>query len=92
MGRARKATVLRHDWETTKNDVMYRACLAKFAQNPSLWALLDGTNDCVLVEHTKNDRYWGDGGDGTGRNQLGKTLMQVREDLRAAHALVQMNI
>jgi predicted NAD-dependent protein-ADP-ribosyltransferase YbiA (DUF1768 family) len=40
----------------------------------------------MLVEHTAKDIYWGDGSDkGTGtkgRNQLGKTLMIVREELR----------
>ena len=33
---------------------------------------------------TTNDAYWGSGKDGKGRNQLGKTLMRVRGDLRAA--------
>jgi len=28
------------------------------------------------------DSYWGDGGDGSGKNQLGKTLMVVRGKLR----------
>ncbi|KAF9194169.1 hypothetical protein BGZ50_006648 [Haplosporangium sp. Z 11] len=32
-------------------------------------------------EHTKNDRYWADGGDGTGKNMLGKILMEVREKI-----------
>jgi N-glycosidase YbiA len=35
-----------------------------------------------IIEHTRNDNYWGDGGDGGGRNMLGKTLMLVREELR----------
>lgn len=37
----------------------------------------------ALWKHTPRDRYWGDGGDGTGRNQLGKTLMEVRRVLGA---------
>ena len=90
MGRARNATVLRNDWETIKDEIMYRGCMAKFSQHPNLWAVLDGTGDAVLVEHTRNDRYWGDGGDGSGRNQLGKTLMRVREELRAGYALMAM--
>ena len=36
-----------------------------------------------LVEHTTNDAYWGDGGDGSGTNMLGRILMEVRERLRA---------
>ena len=37
-----------------------------------------------FVQHTKKDSYWGDGPDGKGRNQLGLTLMAVRNELRAA--------
>ena len=39
--------------------------------------------DAKLVEHTTNDSYWGDGGDGRGRNMLGQLLMQVRDELRS---------
>ena len=48
-----------------------------------LRAILLGTGDVRIVEHTTNDSYWGDGGDGSGRNRLGEILMQVREELRA---------
>ncbi len=34
------------------------------------------------TEHTESDDYWGDGGDGRGRNRLGRILMEVREALR----------
>lgn len=61
---------------------MYDACLAKFSQHADLKQLLLDTGEAVIIEHTKNDNYWGDGGDGTGRNQLGKTLMRVRDTLR----------
>lgn len=90
LGRAKRRTILRNDWESTKDDFMYRGCMAKFSQHERLWGILDGTGDAVLVEHTDNDSYWGDGGDGSGRNQLGKTLMRVREELRAAYALMMM--
>jgi len=73
---------LRPDWERVRNAVMLRAVDAKFSQHPALGALLLGTGDEQLVEHTPKDRYWGDGGDGSGRNQLGRTLMEVRADLR----------
>jgi hypothetical protein len=48
-----------------------------------LKALLLGTGEAVLVEHTANDSYWGDGGDGSGKNRLGALLMQVRAELRS---------
>ncbi|MFO0583815.1 MAG: LysR family transcriptional regulator [Anaeromyxobacter sp.] len=38
----------------------------------------------AVVEHTGNDRYWADGGDGAGKNRLGELLVQVREELRTS--------
>ncbi|CAF4286504.1 unnamed protein product, partial [Adineta steineri] len=55
---------------------MFRACMAKFTQHPQLKYILLSTGHRTLVEHTKNDSYWGDGGNGTGQNRLGITLMQ----------------
>lgn len=83
MGRDRKRP-LRRDWEAVKDGVMLEAVRAKFTQHDDLWELLLGTGDATLVEHTANDGYWGDGGDGAGRNRLGQLLMQVRAELRAA--------
>jgi predicted NAD-dependent protein-ADP-ribosyltransferase YbiA (DUF1768 family) len=40
------------------------------------------TGDAILIEHTRNDDYWADGGDGSGKNKLGLLLMQVREELK----------
>jgi predicted NAD-dependent protein-ADP-ribosyltransferase YbiA (DUF1768 family) len=37
------------------------------------------TKDKVLIEHTIKDRYWADGGDGSGKNRLGVLLMKLRE-------------
>ena len=81
LGRDRKQK-LRRDWESVKVGVMRAAVLAKFTQHAELRALLLSTGDAKLVEHTENDYYWGDGGDGSGKNMLGRILMQVRESLR----------
>jgi N-glycosidase YbiA len=72
---------LREDWESVKDDVMREAVLAKFQQHPALVSLLLSTGDAELIEHTVNDAYWGDGGDGKGRNMLGKILMETRDKL-----------
>jgi N-glycosidase YbiA len=82
MGRNRKRP-LRADWESVKDQIMHEAVLAKFTQHADLREILLGTGDAEIVEHTENDRYWGDGGDGSGKNQLGQILMLVREELRA---------
>lgn len=81
------------DWEAMKDDVMRLALLAKFTQHPDLQSVLLSTGDQELVEHTRNDRYWGDGASGTrrgsGRNMLGVLLMELRDMIRndrvAAH-------
>ncbi|HEX9038999.1 MAG TPA: NADAR family protein [Ktedonobacterales bacterium] len=80
LGRDRRRP-LRADWEMVKEDVMLAALRAKFTQHPTLRARLLATGTAELVEHTANDRYWADGGDG-GLNRLGVLLMQVREELR----------
>src|SRR5215218_28349 len=83
MGRDRKKK-LRRDWESAKVAVMREALLAKFEQHPQLRELLLSTADAKLVEHTERDDYWGDGGNGSGRNMLGQLLMEVRRRLSGA--------
>jgi len=61
---------------------MREAVEAKFRQHDELRALLLETGDATLIEHTENDDFWGDGGDGTCHNELGRILMAVRERLR----------
>jgi ribA/ribD-fused uncharacterized protein len=75
---------LRPDWDAAKDDVMLTALRAKFSQHAYLRTELLATGDAILVEHTTNDHYWADGGDGTGQNRLGELLMQVRTELREA--------
>lgn len=80
-GRNRKRP-FRKDWESVKLPVMRDALRAKFTQHDELRNLLLGTGDRKLVEHTANDRYWGDGGDGTGQNMLGRMLTELRTELQ----------
>ncbi|AGC41751.1 hypothetical protein MYSTI_00393 [Myxococcus stipitatus DSM 14675] len=82
MGRDRKRK-LRRDWDSIKVSVMREAVRAKFSQHEDLTRLLLETGDAKLVEHTDQDDYWGDGGDGSGKNMLGRILMEIRQELRA---------
>ncbi len=81
MGRDRQRP-LRPDWETVKDDIMRRAVLKKFQTHDDIREILLGTADEELVENAPHDYYWGCGKDGSGRNQLGQILMEVREILR----------
>ncbi|OJJ21782.1 Swarming motility protein YbiA [marine bacterium AO1-C] len=81
LGRTRKVRI-RANWDHMKDNIMLEAVHAKFAQHADLQELLLDTGDAKIIEHTENDDYWGDGGDGSGKNRLGKILMKVREELR----------
>ncbi len=84
MGRSRKRP-FRKDWESVKDSIMHEAVLAKFTQHADLREMLLATGEAKIVEHTENDAYWGDGGDGKGKNKLGQILVQVREELRGEY-------
>lgn len=70
----------REDWDTYKDIAMEKAVRAKFAQYEELKVLLKATGTSFIYEHTKNDCYWGDCGDRTGKNKLGLLLMQLRSE------------
>lgn len=88
----RTVTPLPGDWTAHRDEVMLAALCAKFTQHTDLAAMLLATGQASLVEHTTNDRYWGDGGDGSGRNRLGELLMQVRAEVAAASPSVNRAI
>jgi ribA/ribD-fused uncharacterized protein len=85
MGRDRKRP-LRADWERVKDDVMRMAVRQKFRTHEDIRRVLLDTGDEELVENAPSDYYWGIGADGSGKNMLGKILMEVRAELRAAGA------
>ena len=73
---------LRSDWEEIKDGVMEELVRRKFNSSFILKTMLLATGDRELIEgNWWNDTYWGVC-KGVGRNQLGKTLMKIREELR----------
>lgn len=82
LGRSRNLP-LRKDWEQVKEAVMLTALRAKFTQHANLGVILDDTGTAELVEHSAKDKYWADGGNGSGRNRLGHLLTELREELRS---------
>jgi len=77
-----KRCKLRPDWEAVKVEIMREALEAKFTQHSALVELLMSTKDSQLIEHTAGDSFWGDGGDGQGKNMTGVILMELRQKLR----------
>jgi N-glycosidase YbiA len=72
------------NWDTMRIEVMRECVRAKFQQHPSLRELLLSTGDAILVEDSPTDYFWGCGKNRTGKNMLGKILMEVRGELRNA--------
>jgi ribA/ribD-fused uncharacterized protein len=70
------------DWEHLKRDIMKECCLAKFLQHSDLRKQLMETGTEELIEDSPIDAWWGCGKDGTGRNELGKILMEIRQYLQ----------
>lgn len=76
-------------WAEVREDAMFAACYAKFAQNPKLRQELLSTGTKLLVEASPVDKIWGIGlapndprarsvATWQGLNLLGKVLMEVR--------------
>ncbi|MGF1727586.1 GTP cyclohydrolase II [Photobacterium nomapromontoriensis] len=70
---------VKSDWMDVRHAVMRYIVFEKFRQHNHLIHLLVSTGNKTLIEHSHKDHYWGDGGDGTGQNELGKILMEVRK-------------
>jgi len=82
LGRIKGHPDWREDWDDVKYNFMLKALIAKFKQNKYIGKKLSKTYPHRIIEHTKNDSYWGDGGDGTGKNMLGVALMTTRSWIR----------
>ena len=76
-----KTSAFRSDWETVKDDIMYKGIKAKFQQNPVLATLLLETGSAWLIEKAPRDSYWGSGPNGCGKNKTGHIIMRIRQDL-----------
>jgi len=72
---------LREDWEDVKVTIMRKAIKHKFAAHSYLSELLLSTGEQEIIEDTENDYYWGCGKKGSGKNMLGKILMELRAEL-----------
>ena len=82
--RAGRRVRLRPDWESVKVGIMEGIVRAKFAPGTELAEKLLATGDAELVEgNAWNDTFWGVCR-GRGRNELGKILMKVRNELKNA--------
>lgn len=86
-----KKVALRHDWNLVKVDIMRELVRQKFMDHPSLAKRLLATGDSPLeFSDWSGDECWGTFYN-KGRNELGKILMEVRNELVMAHAEELLN-
>jgi ribA/ribD-fused uncharacterized protein len=82
-------------WEDHRSQIVLRASIAKFSQNPALTEYLLATNVRVLAEASPTDRVWGIGLEAgndrardplqwRGLNLLGFALMSARAELASS--------
>lgn len=80
MGRDKERTRMHPRWDEVRDDAMRYALARKFAS--PLWRKLEATGDAILIEKSARDPYWGCGVDGSGKNRLGRLLMELRNRIR----------
>lgn len=73
---------VRPGWKDLKVGWMRIVVRAKFDQHKNLATHLIKTADARLIEQSPADYFWGVGDDGSGKNWLGRILMEVRRSIR----------
>jgi ribA/ribD-fused uncharacterized protein len=79
LGKQRDSSFL-SNWDTLREDVLYKGLKAKFEQNIVLYTKLLATGDQELKEDSSWDSYWGIGRSGQGKNRMGYLLMKLRSE------------
>ena len=70
------------NWDDIKVDILKKAVRKKFESYDNLRNLLISTGNEELIEANPDDYFWGGGADGSGKNMMGKILMEIRENLK----------
>jgi ribA/ribD-fused uncharacterized protein len=88
MGKTRDVAI-RPDWSSFRLTVMETAIREKFSErHDDLRRKLLETGDAILRQDSPQDNFWGIGRSKKGQNELGKILMKIRGEIRAAAAPV----
>lgn len=77
-----KSITIRDNWNNYRTNTMYLINVAKYTQHRELRKKLLATDNQEIQEVNHwNDQFWGIC-NGKGENNLGKILMQIREELK----------
>ena len=72
---------LRENWYERREEFMTEVIYAKVCQHNDFKQNLINSYLRPIIHHTRNDKFCGDGPDGTGKNTLGKILVNIRHKL-----------
>ena len=79
------------DWDTAKMTIMKSGLRAKFTANPALREKLISTGtapiEATIEEEMRVKDFWSIGADGSGANNMGRLLMEIRSELDSAPAV-----
>lgn len=81
LGNSRKYPI-EDNWNDKRDDVMRVALFSKAIQHSNFLQALLKTGRRELIEAAPRDYYWGEGAKKTGKNMLGKLLMELRTKLQ----------
>lgn len=70
------------DFNDQKLVIMEALFRTKLKQHPDVRNALLASGDVLIVKHEPKDSWWGDGPDGSGRNEMGKLWMRLRDESR----------
>lgn len=68
------------EWSNKKLSYMEEIVRAKLSQHAYIQQILISSGDKYIVEMNDNDKFWGWGKDHTGKNELGKIWMKLRDE------------
>lgn len=70
------------DFDNLKISVMENLFRAKLDHHKDIRQALEESKEMTIVKHLR-DAFWGDGLDGSGRNEMGKIWMKLRAELKS---------
>ena len=73
-------------WRNLREECMDFGVRSKFVNDANA-ALLKKTGAKQIVLHQGDDEFWGDAGDGSGKNKIGLLLQRIRDDLNLSEKL-----
>lgn len=86
-----KKVSLRKDWNAVRVSIMEEIIREKFLQHPDLARKLAEVEGVISEDNYWKDTFWGVC-NGEGKNNLGKILMKIRDELREVTAEIKIYI